>query len=128
MPEGALMARADEHREPATVYVITDAGEHDGQEQRPDPYKLLADLLRPAAGLAVVVVPILACTGLLFGLILGWSPVALGVCAFLALPVLVHLVDLAGAHFGWPPLAWTVARAAEERRAITSRENKKECD
>ncbi|UBU19193.1 hypothetical protein [Nonomuraea gerenzanensis] len=113
-----------EHREPATVYVITGAGAEpveDQELQQPDPYKVLAELLRPVVGLGVVVVPILATTGLIVGLLLGWPPLALLVAAGLALPVLVNLVDLLGSMLGWPPLSWTTAQIAARRRAITSK-------
>lgn len=99
---------AEQHR---TVYVVTDLGETARVDQeQPDPRTVLVPLVRQLVGLAVVVVPILATTGLLVGLLLGWSPTALG------LPIIVNLVDLFGARVGWPPLSWVAAEIADRYR------------
>ncbi|MGV9596088.1 hypothetical protein ACWDR1_05390 [Streptosporangium sandarakinum] len=104
-----------ESSEPAVVYVVTDAARPAG-ERPDDPYAALWAVLRPLLALALVVVPVLATTALLAGLLLGWPPGALASAAFLALPILINLTDLFGARLGWPPLAWTAARIAEKRR------------
>ncbi|MFI6801569.1 hypothetical protein [Streptosporangium canum] len=105
---------AEQHR---TVYVVTDLGETARVDQeQPDPRTVLVPLVRQLVGLAVVVVPILATTGLLVGLLLGWSPTALGLLTLLGLPIIVNLVDLFGARVGWPPLSWVAAEIADRYR------------
>lgn len=103
---------------PAVVYVVTDLGApaEPGQAQPVNPYAALWGALQPLIALGLVVVPVLASTALLIGLLLGWSPPVLAVAAVLGLPVLIGLTDLLGARLGWPPLAWTAARIAARRR------------
>lgn len=97
--------------EPTVVYVVTDLGDAERVDQeQPAPRVVLAPVVRQLVGLAVVVVPILATAGLLLGLLLGWSPAALGLLTLLGLPALVNLVDLFGARVGWPPLAWVASQ------------------
>ncbi len=111
--------------EPTVVYVVTDA-EPSGRTIRAnvetDPLGALWPLIRHAVAVTIVAVPFLACTALLFGVLLGWSAPVLLAAALFASPVLANLLDLLGARVGWPPLAWTATRIAE-RHGTTSKEN-----
>lgn len=105
------------------VYVITDLPE---PEPKREPKGVgFWEALRPSAVLALVAGPLLAVTSIPVGLLLGWSPFVLYCAAVVGWPVLVNLVDLAGARFGWPPLAWTAARILSARRT-TSRTTKED--
>lgn len=102
--------------DPQVVYVITDLD----PEPPPRPWAAIRRALRPTALISVIAVPIFAATAVPAGLLLGWHPLVLALALVAGGPVLVNLLDLAGARLGWPPLAWTASQILAARRSPTT--------